>query len=116
MLHGHHISKTYAIQSMSVRSSQTHVRLSTFSKFGYFCSKGLYSLEGHRGLPHLSYVPHLGDSIQSSTGLEYILHLAARAESNQLFKKSKSMTEQVLTNRHIVQLACIEECLLFLWL
>jgi hypothetical protein len=87
-----------------------------FNKFGHSCSKGLYNFEGHVGLPHLSYVSHLGDSIQSSTGLEYILRLAAGAEGNQMLKTSKSMTKQVLKNGQIIQLVCIAERLLFLWL
>jgi hypothetical protein len=73
-----------------------HVWLSTFSTFGHACSKVLYSLEGHVGLSHLSCVPHLGDSIQSSTGLECPLHSAPELTASSCLKNQKSMTGQVL--------------------
>jgi hypothetical protein len=41
------------------------------------------------------------------TGFKYTLHLAARAKSNQMFKKPKRMIKQVLKNGQTIQLASI---------
>jgi hypothetical protein len=70
----------------------------TFSKFGHSCSKDFYTLQGIVALPHLSYILHLGDSNESSTGLEYTLHLAARAENNWQFRRSKGMMKKFWKN------------------